>query len=68
MKNRIDYWRVRQGLTYQNIAEQAGTSAQYVNMLAKGKRCNPGIATMNKISRALNKTIGQVFLIGDERG
>ena len=68
MKNRIDYWRVRQGMTYQYIAEQAGTSAQYVSMLAKGQRGNPCAATMQKISTALGKEVGQVFLIGEKRG
>ena len=50
MKNRIDYWRVRRGLTYRHIAETAGTSAQYVSMLAKGQRRNPGLKTMESIS------------------
>ena len=64
MKNRIDYWRVRQGMTYRYIAEQAGMSAQYVSMLAKGQRGNPGAAAMRKISAALGKNVGQVFLMG----
>ena len=66
MNNRIDYWRVRRGLTYRNIAETAGTSAQYVSMLAKGQRCNPGLKTMESISSALGKKVEQVFMIGDE--
>ena len=61
MKNRIDYWRARQGQTYRSIAERAGTTAQYVWMLAKGRRSNPGLATMRKIAAALGKTITQVF-------
>jgi len=63
VKNRIDYWRVRQGLTYRYIAELAGTTAQYVSMLAKGQRRNPGAETMREISAALGKTVSQVFLI-----
>ena len=61
VKNRIDYWRSKQGMTYQYIAEQAGTTAQYVSMLAKGQRRNPGLVTMLKISAALGKNVGQVF-------
>ena len=67
MNNRIDYWRVKRGLTYRHIAETAGTSAQYVSMLAKGQRGNPGLTTMHKISSALGKKIEQVFMIGDDR-
>lgn len=67
MKNRIDYWRGRSGLTYRYIADLAGTTAQYVSMLAKGKRSNPGIDTMKKISEALGKNVEQVFLIGEDR-
>jgi len=53
-------------MTYRHIAEQAGTTAQYVSMLAKGQRCNPGVITMRKISAALGKKVGQVFLMGEE--
>ena len=67
MNNRIDYWRVKRGLTYRHIAETAGTSAQYVSMLAKGQRRNPGLTTMHKISSALGKKIDQVFLMGEEK-
>jgi transcriptional regulator with XRE-family HTH domain len=67
MKNRIDYWRIRQGMTYRHIAELADTTAQYVSMLAKGQRGNPGAATMRKISSALGKNVGQVFLMGEKR-
>ena len=66
MNNRIDYWRIRQGLTYRHIAERAGTSAQYVSMLAKGQRRNPGAKTMRTISAALGKKVVQVFLMGEE--
>ena len=63
MNNRIDYWRVRRGRTYRHIAETAGTSAQYVSMLAKGQRRNPGLKTMESISSALGKKVDQVFMI-----
>ena len=63
MKNRINYWLVRRGLTYRHIAETAGTSAQYVSMLAKGQRRNPGLKTMESISSALGKKVDQVFMI-----
>lgn len=66
MENRIDYWRVQQGMTYRHIAERAGISAQYVSMLAKRQRGNPSVPTMRKISTALGKKVGQVFLMGEE--
>ena len=67
MKNRIDYWRVRLGMTYQYIAEMPDLSAQYVSMLAKGQRGNPCAATMQKIATALGKEVSQVFMIGEKR-
>ena len=67
MKNRIDYWRHREGLTYHSIAEEAGTTAQYISMLAKGKRKNPGTDLMEKIADALNKKIRQVFVFDSDK-
>lgn len=61
MKNRIDYWRGRQRMTYQSIADAAGMTPQYVSMLAKGQRCNPGLVAMRRISLALGKRVDQVF-------
>jgi transcriptional regulator with XRE-family HTH domain len=61
LKNKIDYWRKKQGMTYQGIAELAGTSPQYVSMLARGKRENPGLLMMQKVAAAFGKNIGQVF-------
>jgi transcriptional regulator with XRE-family HTH domain len=54
-------------MTYRHIAELSDLSAQYVSMLAKGQRGNPCAATMRKISMALGKEVGQVFLIGKKR-
>lgn len=65
MKNRINYWRIKQRMTYRSIAEQAGTTPQYVCMLAKGKRRNPGAHTMQKIAGALGKKLSQVFMTGE---
>ena len=67
MKNRIDYWRHREGLTYHSIAEEAGTTAQYISMLAKGKRRTPGTDLMEKIADALNKKIRQVFVFDSDK-
>ena len=51
-------------MTYRTIAEAAGTSAQYVSMLAKEKRSNPALTKMQKISAALGKSVDQVFPFG----
>ena len=67
MRNRIDYWRHREGLTYRCIAEEVGTTAQYISMLAKGKRRNPGIEIMEKIADTLNKKLRQVFLFDSDK-
>ena len=60
-QNRIKQYREEQGITMKEIAEKCGISAGYLCHLEKGRRANPSTEVMEKIARALNKTIPEVF-------
>ena len=59
--NRIDEIRRSKGLTYQNLADETGLTTTYIWSLAKGKRDNPSLKNMKKISKVLDSKVSQVF-------
>jgi len=62
-KNRIDSLRKKKGLSYGDIARATGLTATYIYLLAKGKRTNPSLEVMQKISSALEEKVEKVFQI-----
>lgn len=61
IQNQIKEIRIIQGLTLEDISKRTGLSVGYICHLEKGSRNNPSYNSMVKISRALNKEIGEVF-------
>ncbi|AGX41445.1 helix-turn-helix transcriptional regulator [Clostridium saccharobutylicum] len=61
--NKIDKLRKRKALSYNDIAKSASISAQYVYLLAKGKRSNPSLEKMRAIANALDEKVEYVFKI-----
>ncbi|RXM75328.1 transcriptional regulator [Clostridium tetani] len=59
--NKIDSLRKKKCLSYGAIAKEAGLTPAYVYMLAKGKRRNPSLEVMKKISYALGENVERVF-------
>lgn len=59
--NNIDKLRKIKGLTYAEIADKSGFTAMYIHLLAKGKRNNPSLEAMQKISLALGEKVERVF-------
>ena len=59
--DKIKQIRNELGYTLEKLAEKAGISVGYLCHLEKGTRKNPSRKTMERISKALNKTIVQVF-------
>lgn len=53
--------RKRKVLSYNDIAKDAKISAQYVYLLAKGKRNNPSLEIMKGIANALDEKVECVF-------
>ncbi len=62
-KNRIKIIREEKGMTLFHLANLAGISSGYLCHLENGTRSNPSLEVMKKISKALNKSITEVFLI-----
>lgn len=63
MKNNIKEIRIIQSLSIVELAEKAGLSIGYISHLEIGSRKNPSYDAMNRIAKALNKDIGDVFEI-----
>ncbi|GAA0078908.1 hypothetical protein UT300005_32870 [Clostridium sp. CTA-5] len=61
--NKIDKLRKRKLLSYYDIGKKANISAQYVYLLAKGKRNNPSLEIMKSIANALDEKVEYVFNI-----
>ncbi|MBU5440266.1 helix-turn-helix transcriptional regulator [Tissierella sp. MSJ-40] len=61
--NRIDVLRKKQKKSYGAIGKEAGLTPTYIYMLAKGKRTNPSLEAMQKISSALGENVEKVFQI-----
>ena len=59
--NKIKRIRIEKGMTMEKLAEVANVSPGYICHLEKGTRKNPSIEVMNKISKALDKSIEEVF-------
>lgn len=60
-KNRLEKIRKEKGMTMQKLADLSGLSLGYICHLEKGSRNNPSIETMEKIAKALNKSVAEVF-------
>lgn len=61
--NKIDAIRKRKCMSYGDIARETGLSPTYIYYLAKGKRVNPSLDAMQKISIALEEKVERVFVV-----
>jgi len=61
--NQVKKVRLEKGITLVKLSEMSGVSVGYLCHLEKGSRKNPSIETMQKISKALNKSIAEIFFI-----
>ena len=61
--NQVKKVREEKGITLVKLSEMSGVSVGYLCHLEKGSRKNPSIETMQKISKALNKSITEIFFI-----
>lgn len=64
--NRIDVLRKKQNKSYGAIAKETGLTSTYIYLLAKGKRTNPSLEVMQKISNALEKRVEDVFNLQEQ--
>ena len=61
--NQVKKVREEKGITLVKLSGMSGVSVGYLCHLEKGSRKNPSIETMEKISKALNKSITEIFFI-----
>ena len=60
-KNRIKIIRKEKGMTILELAILSEISPGYLCHLEKGSRNNPSLGVMERISKALNKSVAEVF-------
>ncbi len=61
--NQLKKIREEKGMTLIKLSESAGVSVGYLCHLERGSRRNPSIEVMEKISKALNKSIAEIFFV-----
>lgn len=59
--NKLKEFRQEKGMTLEDLATKAGVSAGYLCHLENGSRQHPSIEMMEKIAKALDKTIFEIF-------
>lgn len=59
--NKLKNIRKEKGMTLMELAEISKVSAGYLCHLENGSREHPSIEVMEKIAKALNKTIFEIF-------
>ncbi len=60
-KNSIRKYRKQKGLKLEEMSQKIGISTGYLCHLEKGTRKNPSTKVMEKISKALGKSIPEIF-------
>ena len=63
LNNKIEILRKEKEITLAELARLTGLSAGYLCHLEKGSRNNPSLGVMEKIAKALNKNVAEVFFI-----
>ena len=63
LKNKIKILRNQKGITLDELSHLTGISSGYLCHLEKGSRSNPSLEVMEKIAKALNKSVAEVFFI-----
>lgn len=61
--NQIKKIREEKGLTLLKLSSLSGVSVGYLCHLERGSRNNPSIEVMERISKALNKSIAEIFFV-----
>ena len=65
INTRIKEFWARYNLTQDELADKVGVTRQTMLYLEKGKY-NPSLVLAYKVAKALNSTIEEVFIIGEE--
>ena len=60
-KNKIKKYRNSKNMTLKDLSDRTGISVGYLSHLENGTRKNPSQEVMDKISKALNNSIPDIF-------
>lgn len=60
-ENKIKKYRKSKNMTLKDLSDRAGISVGYLSHLENGTRNNPSQEVMEKISKALNNSIPDIF-------
>ena len=61
--NQVKQAREEKGMTLLKLSELSGISVGYLCHLERGSRKNPSLNIMEKIAKALNKSVTDIFFI-----
>ena len=64
MKTRIREYRAKHNLTQEKLAEMVGVRRETIIFLEQGKY-NPSLKLAYNVARALETTIDEIFIFGD---
>lgn len=59
--NNLKKIRKEKNMTLQELSQKTNISIGYLCHLEKGTRRNPSVETMERISKAFNKSIAEIF-------
>lgn len=62
-ENKVRSVRQQKGMTLLHLSELSGISVGYLCHLEKGSRNNPSLEVMEKIAKALDKKVSEIFFI-----
>jgi putative transcriptional regulator len=62
MRNRIKEYRVKMGLTQEELAKKAGVRRETIVFLEQGKY-NPSLVLANDVAKALKAKIDEIFAL-----
>lgn len=60
-KSKLKSLRIKRGMTLEDLSELSGVSSGYLCHLENGTRKNPSIEVMEKIAKALNTNVYEIF-------
>ncbi len=65
MRNKVEYWRTRRGMSVSELARRSGISRQTVIRLERDRGANTNINTIVSMARALEVPVDDLFFADD---
>lgn len=65
MRNKVEYWRTRRGMSVSELARRSGISRQTVIRLERDRDANTNMNTIVSMARALEVPVDDLFFADD---